>query len=200
MKPIIMNMREMSLSREVYESRPNIFFSVFIYGLFAMIGIALLWSYFGEIDIVVRASGTIRPNTQMATVTNAAAGEVQAVFFYDGQEVRQDDILYIINSVQPESDQRAYEERIGILNHELAALRLYRESIEAGKNLVLNYNEEYSARFESYLVNLNALSHKFINDDNLLELEIMQLEETLAKTEYELAMYKSYCNILKEGL
>ena len=54
MKPILMNINEMSDSREVYESKPNLMFAIFIYTFLGILAVALIWSYFGRIDIVVK--------------------------------------------------------------------------------------------------------------------------------------------------
>ena len=67
MKPIILNMSEMSDSREVYDSKPNRFFAVFIYTILLILVIAIAWSYFGKIDIVVKSEAIIRPNSQIST-------------------------------------------------------------------------------------------------------------------------------------
>ena len=45
MKPILMNITELSDSREVYESKPNPIFAIFILFL-GIIVVALIWSYF----------------------------------------------------------------------------------------------------------------------------------------------------------
>jgi len=124
MKPITMEMKDMSLSKEVYDSRPHSFFAIFIYVLLGMIIIALAWSYFGKIDIVVRAQGIIRPHAQMAQVVNAVSGEVQEVLFYDGMQVEQGDILYMLHTFHLESEADALGERIAILENELATLNL----------------------------------------------------------------------------
>ena len=60
MKPIIVNMQEMSDSTEVYESRPNPFFIYFIYVLAAFFLLAVVWMSFFKIDILVQSNGMFR--------------------------------------------------------------------------------------------------------------------------------------------
>ena len=146
MKPIIMDIQEMSLSKEAYDSRPNAFFVIFIYGVFAMIAVALVWTYFGELEIVVKASGLIRPNMQTAVVVNAVAGEIKDVRFSDGQQVKQGEILYLVDSFQQESDKNAFEEHLGVLRHDLLSLNLYKESIETDRNLFSVYTDSSEER------------------------------------------------------
>ena len=52
MKPILLDMNDMSDSREVYESRPHPIFVLFIYLLMVMVAVALLWAALFKIDIV----------------------------------------------------------------------------------------------------------------------------------------------------
>ena len=68
MKLILMNINEMSDSREVYDSKPNPAFAIFIYIILGIITVALTWTYFGRIDIVVKSEGVLRPNSQVVTV------------------------------------------------------------------------------------------------------------------------------------
>ena len=70
MKPILININEMSDSREIYDSKPNIFFAIFIYAILALFVVAFFWMYFGRIDVVVKSEGMLRPNNPVATVMN----------------------------------------------------------------------------------------------------------------------------------
>ena len=70
MKPILININEISDSRERYESKPNFFLVIFNYAVLGIMVVSLIWMYFGKIDIVVKSEGLIRPNSQVATVVN----------------------------------------------------------------------------------------------------------------------------------
>lgn len=50
-----MNINEMSDSREVYDSKPSSIFAIFIYTILGIITVALIWTYFGRIDIVIKS-------------------------------------------------------------------------------------------------------------------------------------------------
>ena len=49
---LLMNINEMSDSREVYDSKPSSIFAIFIYTILGIITVALIWTYFGRIDII----------------------------------------------------------------------------------------------------------------------------------------------------
>ena len=63
MKPIIVDLKDISDSTEVYDSKPNKFISYTIYIIYiicAILIIALLWMYFFRMDIVVKADSVFR--------------------------------------------------------------------------------------------------------------------------------------------
>ena len=60
MKPIIVDLKDISDSTEVYDSKPNKFISYTIYIICAILIIALLWMYFFRMDIVVKADSVFR--------------------------------------------------------------------------------------------------------------------------------------------
>ena len=74
MRPIIIDMKDMSDSKEVYESRPNPMLSGFIWLLLVMIVAAFAWMIFFKIDIVVKATGIVSAAEEVATVTNQVSG------------------------------------------------------------------------------------------------------------------------------
>jgi len=76
MKPVIKDIREITDSKEMYETKPHPFLSIFIYILLVCIVLACIWMYFGEVDIVSKGSGMVRPNENMSMIRNKVQGEV----------------------------------------------------------------------------------------------------------------------------
>ena len=164
MKPILMNINEMSDSREVYESKPNPMFDIFIYTFIGIIAVVLIWAYFGRIDIVVKSEGILRPNSQVATVLNTYGGTLDEVFINDGLLVNEGDILYIIehNNLLTELDY--YNEQLIDAVNNLAMLNKYKRTVENGVNYFAGIpaEEEYFIKAKSYLVNYK-LAEKDLN-------------------------------------
>jgi len=199
MKPIIMNMREMSLSKEVYDKKPGKFFTLFIYGLFVLVATALAWAYFGKIDIVIRAQGIIRPNAQVAVVINAVQGEVQYVHFYEGMYVQQGDVLYVMDTFHLENEREMLAVQLSSLELELATFELFHDSLLAGENLINSFNYEHSTRFDSFLLSLGAIEHDAQHRINLLQEEAQSLAAVLARSNTELGQLRAFENsILQE--
>lgn len=153
MKPIILNLNEMSDSREVYESKPNIFLSLFVYVVFGIFVIALIWMYFGRIDVVVKSEGILRPNNQVATVVNNYTGTIKEVNIQDGQEVTKGDILYVIEHEDLLKQKNYYETQLSEIIKEITNLQTYKKSIEDGKNYFNKNDEEYYLKYRSFYIN-----------------------------------------------
>ena len=59
MKPIIVDLKDISDSTEVYDSKPNRFVPYTIYIICAILAIALIWMYLFRMDIVVKADSAV---------------------------------------------------------------------------------------------------------------------------------------------
>ena len=58
--------------------------------------VALIWSYFGQIEDYVKAVGTVRPGEKISTIRNMVTGRVDEVYFEQGMKVKEGDVLYTI--------------------------------------------------------------------------------------------------------
>lgn len=96
MKPIIMNMKDMSDSIEVYESRPNRALIYIIYLLAAILIIGTGWMYFSHMDIVVKSNGIFRSNEEAIYVSVGNGGVIVECNIEEGQYVEKGDILFVI--------------------------------------------------------------------------------------------------------
>lgn len=111
MKPIIINMNEMSDSREVYESKPNRALPAFLYTCLALVIVAVLWMCLGKIDIAVNANGMLRPGGTVNTVVNTVGGEVLSVHAEDGSLVEAGELLYVVEHEELLAQKAFYEEK-----------------------------------------------------------------------------------------
>jgi len=111
MKPIIINMNEMSDSREVYESKPNRALPAFLYTCLALVIVAVVWMCLGKIDIAVNANGMLRPGGTVNTVVNAVGGEVLSVHAEDGSLVEAGELLYVVEHEELLAQKAFYEEK-----------------------------------------------------------------------------------------
>jgi len=193
MKPIILNLNDISDSREVYESKPNPFFAIFIYTITSIIIIALIWMYFGKIDIVVKSEGMLRPNDQIATVINTYGGRLEKVFIRDGDLVREGDILYIIEHGDLLKELEHYNELLEETGTTIVMLNKYKKSIENGVNYFSNTpeEEEYFVKTETYLLNYKRAEQDFNYNSKELETNLNSINKQLENLEQELKYTKT---------
>lgn len=151
---IIQNLSEITDSREMLEAKPHKFTSIFAYGLIGILAVALIWSYFGEIDIVVKTNGVVRSNDKTISVINEVAGKVQDVNFKEGQMVKEGDVLYTLDCRDSILSKDNYEKQLKTLQMDMDNINKLRNSILENKNYfdVNNPDEiEYYNKYLQYL-------------------------------------------------
>lgn len=198
MKPILLNINEMSDSREVYESKPNKVLTIFIYVILAMLTTAVIWMYFGRIDMVVKSEGMIRPNNQVATIVNTRGGVIENVNVEDGKTVEEGDILYVIEHKDLNRDLKFYKDQLSDVEKTLKLLEKYKKSVVDGVNYFKNNSaeEEYYLKFEGYYINYQ-MSEKNTNYDT----KTRELNLDAVTKQYQSQNEKlNYLNRLKEAI
>lgn len=85
--------------------------------------IAIVWSIFGQVDIVATASGRIVPAGKTKIVQPADTGIVTAIRVADGDQVKAGDVLIELNSNQVSADRDRFVRDLLQANLNLARLR-----------------------------------------------------------------------------
>ncbi|MCL2249577.1 MAG: HlyD family efflux transporter periplasmic adaptor subunit [Oscillospiraceae bacterium] len=162
----IINLSELTDSKEVLVERPHKFVSIFVYILISLLAIALIWSIFGEIDVYIRASGTVRPNDTVSTVRSTSSGTVTDVNIRDGMMVQSGDILFSVDNEEHLNTLGVLERQYATILLEIENLQIFRESIILGENL-FNRNDEaqfdYYFRFLGYLADIETSVEQLTN-------------------------------------
>ena len=172
MKPVIKDIREITDSKEMYETKPNPFIKIFIYILVACIGCALIWTYWGEIDIVSKGLGVVRPNENISTIRSKVQGEVVYTQVEEGRQVNKGDVLFELAYDDLEIQKLAIMEALKEKKASLENLEKLRDSIEEEKNLFsLETEKEY---YDRYI--------KFENDYKVLKNEMLMSSENEEST------------------
>ncbi len=157
MRPIIINMNEMSDSREVYDSRPNRVLPVFLYTCLGLLVVAVVWMCLGEIDIAVKANGMLRPDEAVRNVVNVTAGEVISIHVKDGSIVGEGDLLYVIGHEELLRQKEFYGEQIALYTARITELETYLRSIKEEIDCFANIKGEYAVRYKSFQIQLDAM-------------------------------------------
>ena len=153
-KSHMLELKDMSDSREVLSERPRRFVMWFVYVLIALIAVALTWMFFGEIDYYVRAHGSVRPNEPISTIRNTSTGRIAELNLEEGRHVTRGELLFSI-CVEPLLDMESLiSEQYNTILTQIANYEKFRESVILERNLFDIDNEaeqDFYFMFESYV-------------------------------------------------
>lgn len=170
-----MNLRDISESREVMESKP---FPMVIYFVYILLGVLLTsftWMYFSEIDIVVKGQGVIRPLDDVSIVKNKVTGRIREEFIEEGKEVKKGETLFVIDYEGLKGNKELLEEQLVSERNEFKNLNKYKESIYNRSNLFDENNLDEKDYYEKY-VGFSENMYSVNETIGLSNLKIVQLE------------------------
>lgn len=179
MKTIIHDLNGLTDSRELMEAKVNPFIAWFTYILLAVIFVALVWSFFGEIDDYAKANGVVRPGEKISTIKNKAPGKVKEVLFAEGQRVNKGDILYMLDYASLELERANIDKELASAKLELVNLDTLRQNILDDQVLFadsIDVDEAVQSNkfkfqvLKETLQSLNLLKHSLLQDNNLLSI------------------------------
>ena len=203
MRKSIIDIQEMSDSKEVYGQRPNPFISWFIYCLVALLAVALIYSFIGKIEIVAKGSGIIRPNDDVSTVSSLVSGRITGVYYADGQFVQAGDTLFTVDTSEPQivlgsllSSKEKYTAQQDMLDKFLAG-------IQSGSNPFSSEpdSEEYPyyIQFRDFLLSLQNSRQSLEYDISKNSLNIQTLEAQIADLQYQREGLEAYKRSIEQG-
>ncbi|MGA2043243.1 MAG: HlyD family type I secretion periplasmic adaptor subunit [Roseiarcus sp.] len=107
---------------EIVETPPSPTGRATAYTIAALFCLALVWAWFGTIDIVASATGKIVPGGRSKVLQPFETGVVSAIHVHDGQSVRAGDILVELDTSLNEAERR--RQQGDLVAAELEAARL----------------------------------------------------------------------------
>lgn len=160
MKPIIVDMKDMSESTEVYESKPNRFLVYTIYLILFILVAAVLWMAFFKMDIVVKSNGIFKGSTAVYEISSGVTGSVKESHIENGQYVTAGDVLYVFSIDELSDTILRYQNELEAAKARLEILSAYEKSLDGDKTeleaLSKNaYYDEFINRRELLYANVN---------------------------------------------
>lgn len=156
MKPIIIDMEEMSDSTEVYGSRPSPIFAILIYSLVAVLVVAGVWMCLFQIDVVTHANGMIRSSDTTATITNVTAGKITSWEVTDGAYVSEGETLFTVDAEELEQQKEECEAELSNVNARLEILNAYQQALDGNEEVLQScQNNTYYAEFKTRKEGIN---------------------------------------------
>ncbi|MBZ9621685.1 HlyD family efflux transporter periplasmic adaptor subunit [Clostridium sp. FP2] len=187
MKSEVHNLKDITDSKEVLEAKPHPFTSMLIYILITLLVTAIVWSYFGEVDIVIKSNGVVRPNENVSKIINKIYGKVESINMHEGQNVKKGDILYTIEYTNLTLEEKTFFDEFKKVTKENSNLSKLKESIGNNKNYFDNNNEDEKDYYNKYL--------KYYLDNEKLKLENKQSQIRLEQTKNEKSIIQKKLDI-----
>lgn len=156
---------ELTESRELLAAREPNFMLIFILLLTIMFLIAFFWMWWGEIDLLVRATGIVRPVENVSLVRSTAGGEIAYLGYSQGERIESGELLLAIDTEALTNRQNSLQEELGKLQQHYEELNLLQESIIESENKLPVGSDGYNR----YLV--------YSSEKKVLELEYNQRQE-----------------------
>lgn len=206
MRGKIIDFKDLSESREVIEHKVPRFMLWFFYFMLALITLLLVWSYFGEKEIVVQASGRVE-SENIQIVTPLVNSRVETIYFKEGDLVQEGDLILELDGSEIETDILNYTNALSNYQDDLLLEELYLESVQGNENLFsLNEVEQITKYYEmdAYLEEYeNSEDRERSKNEKIASLTsnidqmnaaITQYENEISKLENQLSNYKVYAN------
>lgn len=195
MKPIIVDMNEMSDSREVYDSKPNPVLIYTIYIVFFILFCTLLWAYFFRIDVVIKSDGLFKNNESVYEISSGVTGKVTEIFTENGKFVNEGDTLYAIDIDSLSETISNYVKDLEMVEHRLDILKAYEESLTKGVEVLEKhkdnpYYDEFLNRRELLYANIAANEEDTHNQITVYEGNINNTSETIQKYKSKIANFE----------
>lgn len=199
MKFKVQNIEEFSDSREMMELKPKKITFIFLYIILLSVISLGIWMWFSEKEIVVKLNGTIVSKSVPTTISNQIDGVIEQVKINDGQEVKEGDLLYVIDNEEYENENHILKNKKEYIIEEIALLDKLKESINDNQNYFRDKDNEieYYYRYEIYrntyekndfntyklqeLLNVEQEKKRYNEELKNIEIDIQNLQEKINK-------------------
>ena len=186
MKPIIVDMKDMSDSTEVYESKPNRFLIYTIYLILIILVVAVLWMSLSKIDIVVKSNGIFKGSNAVYEISSGVTGSVKENHIENGQYVKEGDILYVLTIDELSDTILRYQNELGAAEARLEILSAYEKSLAGDKTELEaltdnSYYEEFVNKRELLYANVNLNESDTDGQVALYQGNVDSISGTIAK-------------------
>lgn len=163
----IQNLNEMSDGRELLETRPNRFTSIFIYILIAISVSFLLWAWFSTKEVVINVPGIVTSNDNSYAISTMLTGAVESVNVKNGQYVKTGDVLFTLNTKNDKTQLYGLEEQEKDLSSNINDLNSLIQAINGDSSFLSNENKYYS-EYSSYLAQNNITNSELNTESSMI--------------------------------
>lgn len=186
MKPIIVDMKDVSDSTEVYESKPNRFLIYTIYLILIILVVAVLWMRLFKIDVVVKSNGIFKGSNAVYEISSDVTGSVKETNIQDGQYVKEGDILYVLTIDELSDTILRYQNELEAAQARIKILSAYEKSLDGDKTELETlddnpYYEEFVNRRKLLYANVDLNESDTEGQVTLYQGNVDSISGTIAK-------------------
>lgn len=203
MNRYILSMDEYHKTTEFFFRKEIKWMTGFVYFFLALIGSLLIWAYYFEIDIIVKARGVVRPDKTISSVINQYDGRLSNIEYYNGKPVTEGDVLYSIDTFTYKVNLEKNLDLISRKRLELKDITDLKNSIMAESSAFNSEISGYYYQYQKYsFENQRLLSvlreaemeyfrNKELGFDYISEMELERLKRKYEGALYDYRMHKA---------
>ncbi len=184
MKPVIINIEEMSESRELYQAKPQKLLVWTIYIIFFILLIAFLWMKYFKIDIVVKSNGVFQSEENTYEIGNQVNGTTNEIYVRNGEYVKSGMVLFVLSNDSVNEFIDTYQNKEEELRKRIEILNAYQNVLEGNEGALdkMKNNPYYSEilnRKNLLEITINNNSGKALKQENTYTSNISSLKTSI---------------------
>ena len=159
MKYKIEELKDITDSREIMQSKPQGFSKYMMYIIIFILSEVVLWSLIATKEISIKANGVVKPSEEITKISSTINGKVTTNNITEGMSVKAGDVLLVIDGEEYEIQKTALEESLSSKEKELEANKKLKNSILDGVHYLHPSDEvegNYSKMYDLYSENLKS--------------------------------------------
>lgn len=202
MKGIVMDLNDLSDSRELMETReaPGIRWFILLVLVIFLSGIG--FACFSDMDEYVRVRGEVKTANAQGEVVSASNCRISSVNVSEGQQVKAGETLFVLDSEYAKKQKNIIEEQLSSYENDLENTKLLKKSVEENKNLFRNKGDDskFYYRYEQYsngvLLTSTEMENKKNDNNRSLEEKQSRLSADKENIFNKKEMLRSYKELL----
>ena len=159
MKYKIEELKDITDSREIMQSKPQGFSRYMMYIIIAVLVLVLVWSLIATKEICVKANGVVVPKKETTKISSTLNGKVTTNNVTEGMKVKKGDILLSIDGEEYELQKKSLDDSLKNKEKELEANKKLKNSILDEKNYLDSSDSvesNYSKMYDLYIQNIKT--------------------------------------------
>lgn len=148
-----------------------------------LFAIALLWSYFGRVDIVASAQGRVIPGDRIKIIQSALSGKVARLLVADGQAVDKGEILLSLDTTAVDAEIARLTSVLAQTRHQLAWRMKFDEWLISGGQVIPMQDSRQAVEGAGRIHSTGAVLHERVAT---FSGEVLRMEKQLSALQAKL--------------